>query len=173
MIVRVGTLSEVGKVEFADTDGLEAVDVFSVIFVVPLDSKDELVPKDEVVELFEESSVIVVSSLVTVGEVENVFTGEDERVLINELSLVYAVLEFEVGKLVLTDEYDENVVSEEVSFVDLVVEVDTVIVDDEIEGLEEGDWEGLVTEVLVMILELINVVGKLVDENIFVSVERG
>ena len=53
------------------------------------------------------------------------------------------------------------------------VEVDTVIVDDEIEGLEEGDWEGLVTEVLVMMLELINVVGKLVDENIFVSVERG
>ena len=53
------------------------------------------------------------------------------------------------------------------------VEVDTVIVDDEIEGLEEEDWEGLVTEVLVMILELINVVGKLVDENIFVSVERG
>ena len=53
------------------------------------------------------------------------------------------------------------------------VEVDTVIVDDEIEGLEEGDWEGLVTEVLVMILELINVVGKLVDENIFVSVKRG
>ena len=103
MIVRVGTLSEVGKVKFAGTDGLEAVDVFSVIFVVPLDSKDELVPKDEVVELFEESSVIVVSSLVTVGEVENVFTGEDERVLINELSLVYAVLEFEVGKLGLTD----------------------------------------------------------------------
>ena len=101
MIVRVGTLSEVGKVKFAGTDGLEAVDVFSVIFVVPLDSKDELVQKDEVVELFEESSVIVVSSLVTVGEVENVFTGEDERVLINELSLVYAVLEFEVGKLVL------------------------------------------------------------------------
>ena len=103
MIVRVGTLSEVGKVKFAGTDGLEAVDVFSVIFVVPLDSKDELVPKDEVVELFEESSVIVVSSLVTVGEVENVFTGEDERVLINELSLVSAVLEFEVGKLGLTD----------------------------------------------------------------------
>ena len=102
MIVRVGTLSEVGKVKFAGTDGLEAVDVLSVIFVVPLDSKDELVPKDEVVELFEESSVIVVSSLVTVGEVENVFTGEDERVLINELSLVYAVLEFEVSKLVLT-----------------------------------------------------------------------
>ena len=102
MIVRVGTLSEVGKVKFAGTDGLEAVDVFSVIFVVPLDSKDELVQKDEVVELFEESSVIVVSSLVTVGEVENVFTGEDERVLINELSLVYAVLEFEVSKLVLT-----------------------------------------------------------------------
>ena len=54
MIVRVGTLSEVGKVKFAGTDGLEAVDVFSVIFVVPLDSKDELVPKDEVVELFVE-----------------------------------------------------------------------------------------------------------------------
>ena len=53
------------------------------------------------------------------------------------------------------------------------VEVDTVIVDDEIEGLEEGDWEGLVTEVLVVILEFVNVVGKLVDENIFVSVERG
>ena len=173
MIVRVGTLSEVGKVEFADTDGLEAVDVFAVVFVDPLDSEYELVAKDEALELFEESSDIVVCSLVTVGEVENVFTGEDERVLINELSLVYAVLEFEVGKLVLTDEYDENVVSEEVSFVDLVVEVDTVIVDDEIEGLEEGDWEGLVTEVLVMILELINVVGKLVDENIFVSVERG
>ena len=33
MIVRVGTLSEVGKVKFADTDGVEAVDVFSVIFV--------------------------------------------------------------------------------------------------------------------------------------------
>ena len=103
MIVRVGTLSEVGIVKFSGTDGLEAVDVFSVIFVVPLDSKDELVPKDEVVELFEESSVIVVSSLVTVGEVENVFTGEDERVLINELSLVSAVLEFAVGKLGLTD----------------------------------------------------------------------
>ena len=103
MIVRVGTLSEVGKVEFADTDGLEAVDVFAVVFVDPLDSEYELVAKDEALELFEESSDIVVCSLVTVGEVENVFTGEDERVLINELSLVYAVLEFEVGKLGLTD----------------------------------------------------------------------
>ena len=103
MIVRVGTLSEVGKVEFADTDGLEAVDVFAVVFVDPLDSEYELVAKDEALELFEERSDIVVCSLVTVGEVENVFTGEDERVLINELSLVYAVLEFEVGKLDLTD----------------------------------------------------------------------
>ena len=103
MIVRVGTLSEVGKVEFADTDGLEAVDVFAVIFVDPLHSEYEFVAKDEALELFEESSDIVVCSLVTVGEVENVFTGEDERVLINELSLVYAVLEFEVGKLGLTD----------------------------------------------------------------------
>lgn len=103
MIVRVGTLSEVGKVEFADTDGLEAVDVFAVVFVDPLDSEYELVAKDEALELFEESSDIVVCSLVTVGEVENVFTGEDERVLINELSLVYAVLEFAVGKLGLTD----------------------------------------------------------------------
>ena len=103
MIVRVGTLSEVGKVEFADTDGLEAVDVFAVVFVDPLDSEYELVAKDEALELFEERSDIVVCSLVTVGEVENVFTGEDERVLINELSLVYAVLEFEVGKLGLTD----------------------------------------------------------------------
>ena len=102
MIVRVGTLSEVGKVKFADTDGVEAVDVFSVIFGVPLDSIYELVPKDEVLELFEESSDIVVSSLGTVGEVENVFDGENERVLINELSLVYAVLAFEVSKLVLT-----------------------------------------------------------------------
>merc|ERR1711873_129963 len=76
--------------------------VFSVIFVVPVDSIYELVPKDEVLELFEESSDIVVSSLGTVGEVENVFDGENERVLINELSLVYAVLEFEVSKLVLT-----------------------------------------------------------------------
>ena len=103
MIVRVGTLSEVGKVEFADTDGLEAVDVFAVISVDPLHSEYELVAKDEALELFEERSDIVVCSLVTVGEVENVFTGEDERVLINELSLVYAVLEFEVGKLGLTD----------------------------------------------------------------------
>ena len=46
----------------------------------------------------------------------------------------------------------------------LKVEVDTVIVDDEIEGLEEGDWEGLVTEVLVTILEFVIVVGKLVDD---------
>ena len=173
MIVRVGTLSEVGKVLFADTDGVEAADVFAVIFVDLLDSEYELVSNDEVVELFVESSDVVVSSLGTVGEVENVFTGEDERVLINELSLVYAVLEFEVGKLVLTDEYDENVVSEEVSFVDLVVEVDTVIVDDEIEGLEEGDWEGLVTEVLVVILEFVNVVGKFVDDCVIVSVDRG
>ena len=103
MIVRVGSLSEVGKVEFADTDGLEAVDVFAVVFVDPLDSEYELVAKDEALELFEERSDIVVCSLVTVGEVENVFTGEDERVLINELSLVSAVLEFEVGKLGLTD----------------------------------------------------------------------
>ena len=103
MIVRVGTLSEVGKVEFADTDGLEAVDVFAVISVDPLHSEYEFVAKDEALELFEERSDIVVCSLVTVGEVENVFTGEDERVLINELSLVYAVLEFEVGKLGLTD----------------------------------------------------------------------
>ena len=103
MIVRVGTLSEVGKVEFADTDGLEAVDVFAVISVDPLHSEYELVAKDEALELFEERSDIVVCSLVTVGEVENVFTGEDKRVLINELSLVYAVLEFEVGKLGLTD----------------------------------------------------------------------
>ena len=103
MIVRDETISEVGKVEFADTDGLEAVDVFAVVFVDPLDSEYELVAKDEALELFEERSDIVVCSLVTVGEVENVFTGEDERVLIHELSLVYAVLEFEVGKLGLTD----------------------------------------------------------------------
>ena len=43
MIVRVGTLSEVGKVEFVDTDGIEAVDIFAVIFVDPLDSENELV----------------------------------------------------------------------------------------------------------------------------------
>ena len=55
----------------------------------------------------------------------------------------------------------------------LKVEVDTVIVDDEIEGLEEGDWEGLVTEVLVIILEFVNVVGKLVDDCVFVSVDSG
>ena len=55
----------------------------------------------------------------------------------------------------------------------LKVEVDTVIVDDEIEGLEEGDWEGLVTEVLVTILEFVNVVGKLVDDCVIVSVNRG
>ena len=52
------------------------------------------------------------------------------------------------------------------------VEVDTVIVDDEIEGLEEGDWEGLVTEVLVVILEFVNVVGKFVDDCVIVSVDR-
>ena len=55
----------------------------------------------------------------------------------------------------------------------LKVEVDTVIVDDEIEGLEEGDWEGLVTEVLVTILEFVIVVGKLVDDCVIVSVDRG
>ena len=55
----------------------------------------------------------------------------------------------------------------------LKVEVDTVIVDDEIEGLEEGDWEGLVTEVLVSILEFVIVVGKLVDDCVIVSVNRG
>ena len=55
----------------------------------------------------------------------------------------------------------------------LKVEVDTVIVDDEIEGLEEGDWEGLVTEVLVTILEFVIVVGKLVDDCLIVSVNRG
>ena len=53
------------------------------------------------------------------------------------------------------------------------VEVDTVIVDDEIEGLEEGDWEGLVTEVLVVIHVFVNVVGKLVDDCVFVSVDSG
>ena len=55
----------------------------------------------------------------------------------------------------------------------LKVEVDTVIVDDEIEGLEEGDWEGLVTEVLVTIPEFVIVVGKLVDDCVIVSVDRG
>ena len=55
----------------------------------------------------------------------------------------------------------------------LKVEVDTVIVDDEIEGLEEGDWEGPVREVLVIILEFVNVVGKLVDDCVIVSVNRG
>ena len=55
----------------------------------------------------------------------------------------------------------------------LKVEVDTDIVDDEIEGLEEGDWEGLVTEVLVTILEFVIVVGKLVDDCVIVSVNRG
>ena len=53
------------------------------------------------------------------------------------------------------------------------VEVDTVIVDDEIEGLEEGDWEGLVAEVLVVIHVFVNVVGKLVDDCVFVSVDSG
>ena len=55
----------------------------------------------------------------------------------------------------------------------LKVEVDTVIVDDEIEGLEEGDWEGLVTEVVVTILEFVIVVGKLVDDCVIVFVNRG
>ena len=122
MIVRVGTLSEVGKVEFVDTDGIEAVDIFAVIFVDPLDSDNELVSNDEALELFEESSGVVVSSLGTVGDVENGLTGEDEWVLINELSLVYAVLEFAVGKLVSTDEYDGDVVLEVVTFVVLVVD---------------------------------------------------
>ena len=53
------------------------------------------------------------------------------------------------------------------------VEVETAIVDDEIEGLEEGDWEGLVTEVLVVILVFVNVVGRLVDDCVFVSVDSG
>ena len=122
MIVRVGTLSEVGKVEFVVIDGIEAVDIFAVIFVDPLDSENELVSNDEALELFEESSGVVVSSLGTVGDVENGLTGEDEWVLINELSLVYAVLEFAVGKLVSTDEYDGDVVLEVVTFVDLVVD---------------------------------------------------
>ena len=56
------------------------------------------------------------------GDVEKGLTGEDEWVLINELSLVYAVLEFAVGKLVSTDEYDGDVVLEVVTFVDLVVD---------------------------------------------------
>ena len=122
MKVRVGTLSEVGKVELVDTDGIEVVDIFAVIFVDPLDSENELVSNDEALELFEESSGVVVSSLGTVGDVENGLTGEDEWVLINELSLVYAVLEFAVGKLVSTDEYDGDVVLEVVTFVDLVVD---------------------------------------------------
>ena len=135
MIVRVGTLSEVGKVKFADTDGVEAVDVFSVIFGVPLDLIYELVPKDEVLELFEESSDIVVSSLGTVGEVENVFDGENERVLINELSLVYAVLEFEVSKLVLT----AVVPSDEMrDAVDVPVEL---LVDSDVMTVEGGVYE--------------------------------
>ena len=130
MIVRVGTLSEVGKVKFADTDGVEAVDVFSVIFVVPVDSIYELVPKDEVLELFEESSDIVVSSLGTVGEVENVFDGENERVLINELSLVYAVLEFEVSKLVLTAVVPSDEMRDAVDVpVELLVDSDVMTVE--------------------------------------------
>lgn len=130
MIVRVGTLSEVGKVKFADTDGVEAVDVFSVIFGVPLDSIYELVPKDEVLELFEESSDIVVSSLGTVGEVENVFDGENERVLINELSLVYAVLEFEVSKLVLTAVVPSDEMRDAVDVpVELLVDSDVMTVE--------------------------------------------
>ena len=79
MIVRVGTLSEVGKVEFADTDGLEAADVLAVIFVDPLDSEYELVSNDDVSELFDESSGIVVSLPGIVGEVESGFTGEDDE----------------------------------------------------------------------------------------------
>ena len=78
VIVRVGTLSEVGKVEFVDTDGIKAVDIFAVIFVDPLDSENELVSNDEALELFEECSGVVVSSLGTVGYVENGLTGEDE-----------------------------------------------------------------------------------------------
>ena len=70
------------------------------------------------------------------------------------------------------DETEKLVVVHVVNNV-LKVEVDTVIVDDEIEGLEEGDWEGLVTEVLVTILEFVIVVGKLVDDCVIVSVNRG
>ena len=70
------------------------------------------------------------------------------------------------------DETEKLVVVPVVNTV-LKVEVDTVIVDDEIEGLEEGDWEGLVTEVLVTILEFVIVVGKLVDDCVIVSVNRG
>ena len=69
----------------------------------------------------------------------------------------------ETEKLVLVSVV-ENVVK---------VEVETVIVDDEVEGLEEGDWEGLVTEVLVVIHVFVNVVGKLVDDCVFVSVDSG
>ena len=137
MIVRVGTLSEVGKVLFPDTDGVEAADVFAVIFVDLLDSKYELVSNDELVELFVESSDVVVSSLGTVGEVENVFTGEDERVLINELSLVYAVLEFEVGKLVLTGVVPSDEMRDAV---DVPVEV---FVDSDVMAEEGAVYEGV------------------------------
>ena len=130
MIVRVGTLSEVGKVLFPDTDGVEAADVFAVIFVDLLDSEYELVSNDEVVELFVESSDVVVSSLGTVGEVENVFTGEDERVLINEISLVYAVLEFEVDKLVLTGGVPSDEMRDAVDVpVELLVDSDVMTVE--------------------------------------------
>ena len=78
VIFRVGPLSAVGKVEFADIDGIEAVDVFAVIFVDLLDSEYDLVWNDEALEIFEESSGIVVSSLGTVGEVESGFTGVDD-----------------------------------------------------------------------------------------------
>ena len=39
--------------------------------------------------------------------------------------------------------------------------------------LSEGDVEGIVTEVLVVILVFDNVVGKLVDDCVFVSVDSG
>ena len=56
---------------FADTDGMEDVYVFAVIFEDPLDSEYELVSNDDVLELFEESSCIVVSLLGIVGDVES------------------------------------------------------------------------------------------------------
>ena len=43
-----------------------------------LDSEYDLVSNDEALEIFEESSGIVVSSLGTVGEVESGFTGVDD-----------------------------------------------------------------------------------------------
>ena len=104
-VVRVTTLSEVLKVEFTEYNGATVVAAFGYVGVDLFDNDDEVISRDEILELVEENSNTFVLSLGPRLVLEN-NCDEDDTLLVDECLLVYAVDVSEDVELIFPDGYD-------------------------------------------------------------------